>query len=153
MVTGTKARGWPLMANCILHSSFVNCCLPSSHFLLGHGTKPRTGGIRNGTSAPPMHSQALSTSFSPSFSFSLLLSLSLSFFLYLSRSPLSRASFYLLLTVCTPMTSRFFSFLFFFLSFSLSFFNSFLIWGLHFLSSISLMFFELVQEQYSHWCQ
>lgn len=47
----TKAHGWPLMANCILHSSFVNCCLPSSHFLLGHSTKPRTGGIRNGTSA------------------------------------------------------------------------------------------------------
>lgn len=56
MATGTKARGWPLMANCILHSSFVNCCLPSSHFLLGHGTKPRTGGIRNHTStnlSPP----------------------------------------------------------------------------------------------------
>lgn len=51
MVTGTKACGWPLMANCILHSSFVNCCLPSSYFLLGHGTKPQTGGIRNGTSA------------------------------------------------------------------------------------------------------
>lgn len=84
MATGTKACGWPLMANCILHSSFVNCCLPSSHFLLGHGTKPRTGGIRNGTSAPPMHGQALSTSFALSLSFSLLLSLSLSFFLYLS---------------------------------------------------------------------
>lgn len=53
MVTGTKACGWPLMANCILHSSFVNCCLPSSYFLLGRGTKPRTGGIRNGTSAQP----------------------------------------------------------------------------------------------------
>lgn len=64
MATGTKACGWPLMANCILHSSFVNCCLPSSHFLLGHGTKPRTGGIRNGTSARPVHSQARSTSLS-----------------------------------------------------------------------------------------
>lgn len=102
MVTGTKARGWPLMANCILHSSFVNCCLPSSHFLLGHGTKPRTGGIRNGTSASPMHSQPLSTSFSPSLSFSRFLSVSLSLFL----SPQSRTSFYLLLTVCTPMTSE-----------------------------------------------
>lgn len=58
MVTGTKACGWPLMANCILHSSFVNCCLPSSYFLLGHGTKPRTGGIRNGTSALQVCSQA-----------------------------------------------------------------------------------------------
>lgn len=58
MVTGTKACGWPLMANCILHSSFVNCCLPSSYFLLGHGTKPRTGGIRNGTSALQVFSQA-----------------------------------------------------------------------------------------------
>lgn len=113
MATGTKARGWPLMANCILHSSFVNCCLPSSHFLLGHGTKPRTGGIRNGTSAPPIHSQPLSTSFSPSLSFSLLLSFSL----YLSLSLLSRASFYLPLTVCTPMTSPILSF---FLSFSFS---------------------------------
>jgi len=99
MATGTKARGWPLMANCILHSSFVNCCLPSSHFLLGHGTKPRTGGIRNGTSAPPTHRRALSTSFSPSLSFSLLLSLSLFLPLSLPRSPRSRASFYLLLTV------------------------------------------------------
>lgn len=107
MVTGTKARGWPLMANCILHSSFVNCCLPSSHFLLGHGTKPRTGGIRNGTSASPMHNQALSTSFSPSLSFSRFLSVSLSLFL----SPQSRTSFYLLLTVCTPMTSESPSFL------------------------------------------
>lgn len=58
MVTGTKACGWPLMANCILHSSFVNCCLPSSYFLLGHGTKPRTGGIRNGTSALQVCCQA-----------------------------------------------------------------------------------------------
>lgn len=58
MATGTKACGWPLMANCILHSSFVNCCLPSSYFLLGHGTKPRTGGIRNGTSALQVFSQA-----------------------------------------------------------------------------------------------
>lgn len=121
MVTGTKARGWPLMANCILHSSFVNCCLPSSHFLLGHGTKPQTGGIRNGTSAPPMHSQPLSTSFSLSLSFSLLLSFSL----YLSLSPLSRASFYLPLTVCTPMTSPILSFFPFL---------SLLILGLHFFS-------------------
>lgn len=100
MATGTKACGWPLMANCILHSSFVNCCLPSSHFLLGHGTKPRTGGIRNGTSARPVHSQAHSTS----------LSLLLSFFHYISLSPQSRASFYLLLTVCTPMTLQILSF-------------------------------------------
>lgn len=149
MATGTKACGWPLMANCILHSSFVNCCLPSSHFLLGHGTKPRTGGIRNGTSAPPIHSQALSTSSSPSLSFSLLLSLSLSFFLYLSLSLQSRASFYLLLTVCTPMTSPI-----------LSFFLPLLIRGLHFFSRIFLTFCELVSllclrrcQRYSHRCK
>lgn len=139
MATGTKACGWPLMANCILHSSFVNCCLPSSHFLLGHGTKPRTGGIRNGTSAPLMHSQPLSTLFSPSLSFSL--SSSLLFSLYLSLSPLSRASFYLPLAVCTPMTSPILFFPFFP-------FLSLLIWGLHFFSvtflwrSVSLLFFS-----------
>lgn len=43
------------MANCILHSSFVNCCLPSSYFLLGHYTKAGTEGIRNGTSALRSH--------------------------------------------------------------------------------------------------
>lgn len=127
MATGTKACGWPLMANCILHSSFVNCCLPSSHFLLGHGTKPRTGGIRNGTSAPPMHGQALSTSFAPSLSFSLLLSLSLSFFLYLSVPIGPR----LLLSSPHRVHSHDLA-----ESFSLSL--SSLIWGLHFFSHISL---------------
>lgn len=108
MATGTKACGWPLMANCILHSSFVNCCLPSSHFLLGHGTKPRTGGIRNGTSAPPMYRQALSTSFSPSLSFSLLLSLSLSFFLYLSLCPHRAAPPFIFSSPCAlPWPRRF----------------------------------------------
>lgn len=124
MATGTKARGWPLMANCILHSSFVNCCLPSSHFLLGHGTKPRTGGIRNGTSAPPMHSQPLSTLFSLPLFHSLSSSLLFSLYLSLFLSPLSRASFHLPLTVCTPMTSPilFFPFSFppFFLFFTFS---------------------------------
>lgn len=51
METGTKACGFLLMANCIPHSSFVNCCLPSSHFLLGGHTKAGTEGIRNGTMA------------------------------------------------------------------------------------------------------
>lgn len=95
MATGTKARGWPLMANCILHSSFVNCCLPSSHFLLGHGTKPRTGGLEMAHQLPTQ-CQALSTSTAPSLH-SLLCPLS-------SLSPQSRASFYLL-TGHTPMTS------------------------------------------------
>lgn len=77
MATGTKACGWPLMANCILHSSFVNCCLPSSHFLLGRGTKPPTGGIRNGTSAS--HSPARPPSLTLSFFLSLCLFFSLHF--------------------------------------------------------------------------
>ncbi|GAA6088577.1 uncharacterized [Tachysurus ichikawai] len=51
MATGTKARGFLLMANCIPRSSFVNCCLLGSHFLLGGRTKAGTEGIRKGTMA------------------------------------------------------------------------------------------------------
>lgn len=102
----TKACGWPLMANCILHSSFVNCCLPSSHFLLGHGTKPRTGGLEM---AHQHRSHKVNLSLSP-FSLSFHPFRSLSF----SLSSHSRTSFYLLLTVCTSLTTSVF-FPFFFL--------------------------------------
>lgn len=88
MATGTKACAWPLTANCILHSSFVNCCLPSSDFLLGRGTKPRTGGIRNGTSALP--EQPGSSTFA--------------FHLSLSPSRSLRLPCFYLLAVCAPLT-------------------------------------------------